>query len=206
MNRSVTPTIKLVVGLGNPGLTYANTRHNAGAWFVEALCKQSHLQLKTETKFHARIAETNMQGQTVLLALSNTYMNHSGQAVGSLAKYFHIPPESILIAHDELDIPVGDLRFKIDGGHGGHNGLRDIVHHLSTRAFNRLRIGIGHPRHHAEHQHDVVDYVLQRPNRDEEKKIQTAIQLAIDVFPWMVAGDFSKVMNMLHTEHEKTSK
>jgi len=205
MNKSVpSKGLKLVVGLGNPGAPYANTRHNAGAWFIEALCKQQRLTLKNEIKFQASVGETSVNGQTVILALSNTYMNHSGQAVGSLAKYYHIPAEAILVVHDELDIPPGALRFKTDGGHGGHNGLRDIIHHLKTREFHRLRIGIGHPRHQSLRDHEVVDYVLHKPSKEDEMKIQQAIMLGVSAFPWMVTGDFQKVMQDLHTTESQS--
>lgn len=205
MARATAGTLKLVVGLGNPGPSYANTRHNAGAWFVETLLKEQRLTPKNESKFHARLSEMTVNGHTVLLALSNTYMNHSGQVVGSIAKYYQIPPEAILVAHDELDISPGALRFKTDGGHGGHNGLRDIIHHLQTRDFHRLRIGIGHPRHQ-EHKAEVVDYVLHKPSQAEEKKIHQAILLAIHAFPWMVKGEFQKVMSFLHSMDGGESK
>lgn len=188
------PLIRLIVGLGNPGPSYHDTRHNAGEWFVEDLCKRFRIALKSETKFSARFAESAIQSQTVKIAISNTYMNHSGRAVGSIAKYFQIPAEQILVVHDELDLPPGVARFKTGGGHGGHNGLKDIIHHLHTREFHRLRIGIGHPGQ----KDDVVDYVLHRPSLDEEKKIRTAIDDALDVVPMLVAGEFEKAMSKLH--------
>lgn len=184
------------MGLGNPGSPYEQTRHNAGAWFIETLCKSENLILKNEPKFNARMAEISLSGNKVLLALSNTYMNHSGQAVGAIANYLQISPSAILIAHDELDLKTGSIRFKTDGGHGGHNGLKDIIHHLKSKEFHRLRIGIGHPGN----KDDVLDYVLHKPSLAEEKNIRNVIDLAIDSFPLMVAGDFQSVMQRLHTE------
>lgn len=190
-----TEGIKLIVGLGNPGPSYADTRHNVGAWFVEAFCKQNRIQLKNDAKFNARLGQFSGGGRDVKVFISNTYMNHSGRAVSSIAKYFQIPHEAILVAHDELDLPPGVVRFKTGGGHGGHNGLRDIIHHLKTRDFHRLRLGIGHPGHKDE----VVDYVLQKPSQSDEKKIREAIDEAIAILPQIIAGDFEKVMNSLHT-------
>lgn len=186
------------MGLGNPGSAYDQTRHNAGAWFIEALCQDENIKLKNEAKFNARVLEVSISGRKVILALSNTYMNHSGQPVNAISKYYQIPPESILIIHDELDLPPGTLRFKTDGGHGGHNGLKDIIHHLKTKAFHRLRIGIGHPGN----KDDVLDYVLHKPSISDEKKIRQAIENAISALPLMVAGDFQAVMQRLHSVHE----
>jgi PTH1 family peptidyl-tRNA hydrolase len=167
--------IRLIAGLGNPGSAYAETRHNAGAWFIEALCQQFRLPLSPDAKFSARIAEWTFGGKTYALLIPTTYMNHSGQALGAYAKYFQIPVESILIAHDELDLKTGDFRFKIGGEHAGHNGLRDIMHHLHSRDFQRVRLGIDHPGHKDE----VSDYVLSKPNKEEKLQIKTAIQGAI---------------------------
>lgn len=190
-----TEGIKLIVGLGNPGPSYADTRHNVGAWLVETFCQRNRIQLKNDPKFNARLGQFSNGGRDVKIFISNTYMNHSGRAVSSIAKYFQIPNEAILVAHDELDMPAGVVRFKTGGGHGGHNGLRDIIHHLKTRDFHRLRLGIGHPGHRDE----VVDYVLHRPSHEDEKKIREAIDEAIQILPQIIAGDFEKVMNSLHT-------
>lgn len=190
------PVIRLLVGLGNPGPSYSATRHNAGEWLVEEFCRRSRIPLKTEAKFNARFAQTAINGQEVKIIISNTFMNHSGRAVGSIAKYFQIAVQNILVAHDELDLPPGTIRFKTDGGHGGHNGLKDIIHHLHSREFHRLRIGIGHPGH----KDHVVDYVLNRPSSEEEKKIRLSIDEGIEVLPLIIAGDFEKAMNRLHTE------
>lgn len=198
---SATKPIELIVGLGNPGPTYAKTRHNVGAWFVEALCRQYRITLKSEPKFNAQIGQGSISGQTVKVLISNTYMNHSGQAVGTVAKYFQILPESILIAHDELDLPPGSVRLKLEGGHGGHNGLRDIIHHLKSQTFKRLRIGIGHPGQ----KDKVLDYVLNNPNRQDEQLILEAIQKTLSFMPQIVSGDWQNVMNRLHTGETKES-
>lgn len=186
--------VALIVGLGNPGPEYANTRHNVGAWFVEAFCHKNRIQLKNDAKFNARLGQFSTAGHDIKIFISNTFMNHSGRAVSSIAKYFQIPVEAILVAHDDLDIPPGAARFKTDGGHGGHNGLRDIIHHLKSRQFHRLRIGIGHPGH----KDGVVDYVLHRPSKEDEEKINHAIHEAIKTLPQIISGDFEKAMNSLH--------
>lgn len=187
--------IELIVGLGNPGQPYAKTRHNAGAWFVEALCRQYRITLKTESKFNARLGSSTIAGQQIKVLISNTYMNHSGQAVGSVAQYFQLPVETILVAHDELDIPPGAVRLKTDGGHGGHNGLRDIIHHLKSHEFKRLRLGIGHPGH----KDKVLDYVLNNPSQKEEQLIQQAITETLAVLPDILNGNFQVAMNRLHS-------
>lgn len=187
--------IELIVGLGNPGQAYTKTRHNAGAWFVETLCRQYRITLKNEPKFNARLGQGNIAGQQVKLLISNTYMNHSGQPVGAIANYFQLLPETILIAHDELDIPPGAIRLKTEGGHGGHNGLRDIIHHLKSREFNRLRIGIGHPGD----KDKVLDYVLNTPSQKDEQLIHQAINEAVAVLPEILNGNFQLAMNRLHS-------
>jgi len=168
-------SIQLIAGLGNPGPAYAETRHNAGAWFIEALCQQFRLKLNTETKFSARLTEWSFGGKTYPLLIPTTYMNHSGQALGAYAKYFHIAPVNILVAHDELDLKAGQFRFKVGGGHAGHNGLKDIIHHLHSRDFQRIRLGIDHPGH----KEAVADYVLSKPPTTEKLLIKSAIQTAI---------------------------
>jgi PTH1 family peptidyl-tRNA hydrolase len=187
--------LQLIVGLGNPGPDYAQTRHNAGAWFVEALCQDLHLSLKTESKFKAKLAQTKIAGQEIKILIPNNYMNLSGQAVGAISQYYQIPAEAILVAHDELDLPPGTIRLKTDGGHGGHNGLRDIIHHLNNRHFHRLRIGIGHPGDKTQ----VSNYVLNRPSKTEDTLIHAAITQALLVLPLAVQGNFGRAMNQLHT-------
>ena len=172
---SSSPAIQLIVGLGNPSPDYQDTRHNAGEWFAEALCKQFRLSLRLESKFQARYTKWTFGGKDVHILVPTTFMNHSGQAVGLFSKYYQIPPEAILIVHDELDFAPGEFRFKTDGGHAGHNGLRDIIHHLHSRSFHRIRLGIGHPGH----KEAVVDYVLSNPSKADKERIKTAIQTAI---------------------------
>ena len=178
--------IQLIAGLGNPGPDYTATRHNAGAWFIEALCQQYRLTFHTETRFNARLSQWSYAGKDYKLLIPNTYMNHSGQSIGSFAKYFQLPAHSILIAHDELDLAPGDYRFKTGGGHAGHNGLRDVMHHLQSRDFHRIRLGIGHPGH----KDQVSDYVLSKPSRTEEQQIRKAIQEAIRLLPEFIEKTF----------------
>lgn len=174
--------IQLIVGLGNPGPDYKETRHNAGAWFIETLCQQLRLSLKAESKFHAQHTKWTFGGKDYHILIPTTFMNHSGQAVGSFAKYYQIPPEAILIAHDELDFPAGECHFKTGGGHAGHNGLRDVIHHLNSREFHRIRLGIGHPGNKDE----VSDYVLTNPSKEERQFIKAAIQTGIlDLQKWL---------------------
>lgn len=194
-------TIELIVGLGNPGPTYAKTRHNAGAWFVEALCRHYRITLNNESKFNASVGQSVIAGHSTRVVLSHTYMNHSGQAVGSIAKYFQIPVEKILVAHDDLDLPPGEIRLKLEGGHGGHNGLRDIIHHLKSREFKRLRIGIGHPGE----KEQVLDYVLHAASSKDETLIQRGMENALKVFPQIMGGHWQLAMNRLHTV-EKNEK
>lgn len=189
-------TIKLIVGLGNPGPRYEQTRHNAGAWLVEKISKQSQAILKVDAKFKAQIGKGNIANQTLLLCIPTTFMNLSGEAVSSIAKFYKIDPSEILVAYDEIDLPPGVARIKLDGGHGGHNGLRDIFARLGTKAFYRLRIGVGRPGH----KDDVSDYVLCRPSKSDQNLIDRAIDNAIDVLPQIVNGSFEQAMNILHTE------
>lgn len=187
--------IQLIVGLGNPGPKYSETRHNAGAQFVEDLANQQSQTLKEDSKFHGRVAKINLSGQNCWLLIPNTYMNLSGQAVGALSKYYKIPPETILVAHDELDFPPGMVKFKFGGGLGGHNGLKDIVSHIHTKNFHRLRIGIGHPGD----PDAVSDFVLKPPRKDEGEKIADAMYNAMGVITDYVAGKHQEVMKNLHS-------
>ncbi len=190
-----TPPIKLIVGLGNPGAEYEATRHNAGYWFVDRLADRERQSFKTETRHHGQACKITLHGQECWLLKPTTYMNRSGQAVSSLAHYFRIGPEEILIAHDELDLAPGDIRLKSGGGHAGHNGLRDIMSALGSRDFHRLRIGIDRPRQSGA----VVNYVLGRPSQAEREAIDQAIELAIDCLDDLVTGRLQHAMNRLHT-------
>jgi len=194
------PSIRLIVGLGNPGEKYIGTRHNAGADFVLALAKLSGIELKTEKKLAGRLGRGSVAGHDVRLMIPDTYMNHSGKAVGLAAKYFQIAPDSILIAHDELDMPPGASRFKFDGGHGGHNGLRDIIPALAgSRAFWRLRIGIGHPGE----ANRVSAWVLNKASKTEQALIDLSQDEAIRALQLLMAGDNVKAMTQLHS-NDKT--
>ncbi len=187
--------ILLIVGLANPGAEYENTRHNAGAWFVSALANDADIQLRHNPKFHGLHGIAKVKGHECHLLIPSTYMNLSGQAIQALANYYKIPPKAILVAHDELDLPTGTIRLKFDGGHGGHNGLRDTINHLSTKEFYRLRIGIGRPSN----SNDVVDYVLSTPKKSERTEIDNALQAAEGILPFIMSGEFQKAMQFLHT-------
>lgn len=187
--------IQLIVGLGNPGPDYENTRHNAGAWFVTDLAHTSHTTLKPVSKFHGLHGTARLHGHDFHLLIPTTFMNLSGQSVGALASYYKIPPEAILVAHDEIDLPVADIRLKKDGGHGGHNGLRDIIQHLHSHTFYRLRIGVGHPGNSKE----VIDYVLKPAKKSERAEIEASLEKAQDILPDLLDGHFQKAMQHLHT-------
>ncbi len=192
----MTATIKLIVGLGNPGSDYRGTRHNAGADFVEELARQNGSSLQPEAKFFGLAGRISAAGHDVRLLIPTTFMNRSGQAVAAMAGFYKITPEEILVAHDELDIPAGTARFKRGGGHGGHNGLRDIVPSLgNSKNFYRLRIGIGHPGHASK----VTGYVLGAPSQQDRTRIDASIDEAIASLPLLLDGDETKAMTRLHS-------
>ena len=187
--------IALIVGLGNPGCEYERTRHNAGEWYVERLARAHGATLVTEAKYFGRTARVSIGGQDVRLLVPTTFMNRSGQATSALATFFKITPEQMLVAHDELDMPPGTARLKVGGGHGGHNGLRDIVAcHGNNANFLRLRIGIGRPPQKDE----VTPWVLGRAQAADQEKIDAAIAAAIAETPLIVSGDAAKAMNRLN--------
>jgi PTH1 family peptidyl-tRNA hydrolase len=186
--------IKIIVGLGNPGSRYEQTRHNAGFWFVDELARRHGGQFKEERRFLGEVARVTVDGRDVRILKPGTFMNRSGNSVRSLASYLKVAPESVLIAHDELDLPLGTVRLKRGGGAGGHNGLKDVIAHLG-REFFRLRIGIGHPRHNNE----VIDYVLQRPGAQEERTIRDSIDECADVIPILLGEGEQRAMTRLHT-------
>ena len=189
--------IKLIVGLGNPGPEYDQTRHNAGALFVERLADQQRTSLSLDKKYFGLTGKFSHQGRDVRLLIPTTYMNRSGQAVAALANFFRIEPDAILVAHDELDLAPGVARLKKGGGHGGHNGLRDIIAQLGNRNdFHRLRLGIGHPGHASL----VSGFVLGRAPRSEQELLDTSIDFALGVLPQMLAGDWTKAMHQLHSQ------
>lgn len=187
--------IHLIVGLGNPGADYEHTRHNAGAWFILELAKTFHANLRHEAKFHGFHGTARIHGHECHLLIPTTFMNLSGQSVNAFASYYKIPANEILVAHDELDLPTSEIRIKFDGGHGGHNGLRDIIRHLNTNQFHRLRIGIGHPGNSK----DVTNYVLKNPGKSEREEIDAAMARANAVLPFMLEGEFQKAMMQLHS-------
>ncbi|MDX1569087.1 MAG: aminoacyl-tRNA hydrolase [Xanthomonadales bacterium] len=184
------------MGLGNPGPRYAETRHNAGFWFVEALAQQWHADFRSDRKLDGELAIVGAGDERRFLFKPQSFMNNSGGPVGALLRYYDIAPEELLIAYDELDLPPGTVRLKSGGGHGGHNGLRDVFAHLSETNFVRLRIGIGHPGHRDR----VVGYVLSRPSRDEEALLRTSIDAALEVMPQVSSGELEKAMTRLHTK------
>ena len=187
------PSVQLIVGLGNPGAQYARTRHNAGCWLLDGLAKTCGVSLTPDRRYQAELAAASLDGRNFTLLKPLAFMNASGGAVASYANYFRIPVHEILIVHDELDLSPGTVRLKRGGGHGGHNGLRDITAQLGSD-FARLRIGIGHPGA----ADDVVNYVLGAPSSADRAAIEHAISRALEVMPEMIAGQFDRVMNVLN--------
>lgn len=201
--------IALIAGLGNTGNQYSATRHNVGFWFLQHLQRQYPIQFTIEKKFKAETDLFTCNGRQVRLIAPRTFMNISGQSVAPMASFYRIEPPQILVIHDELDLQPGIARLKIGGGHGGHNGLRDIAAKLGSTDFLRIRIGIGHPNtnentNKAGVNQDVSGYVLQKPRLNEQKLIEKAIDKAIRVLPDIVCGDYQKAMNALHGEAQKT--
>ena len=191
------PPVRLIVGLGNPGNEYADTRHNAGVWFIEALLRRfpAPAPIQVDAKFKGFSGQTTVAGHNVRVLVPTTFMNLSGQSVAALANFYKIDPESILVAHDELDIEPGSVRLKTGGGHGGHNGLRDIISCLGNqRNFGRLRIGIGHPGNAKQ----VTNYVLKKAPAAEHALIEAAIDETVAQLEGIVQGDWQLVMNTLH--------
>ena len=186
--------LKAIVGLGNPGPEHLLTRHNAGFWFVDALAAKLGGRFRSHTKFQGEICRAQLGGVEVTLLKPMTYMNRSGLAVRALSDYMKIDPGEILVAHDELDLPIGDARFKLGGGPGGHNGVRDLITHLGPE-FWRLRIGVGHPGERAE----VLDYVLRRAPKEEEERIVTSIAEALEALPVFIEQGSERAMNGLHS-------
>jgi peptidyl-tRNA hydrolase, PTH1 family len=191
------PPIHLIVGLGNPGAEYAETRHNAGFWFVDNLARRYQASFKSESKFHGQICRIRADGVECWLVKPATFMNKSGRSVASLANYYRIPMEEMLVVHDELDLAAGTVRLKQGGGHAGHNGLRDIISAIGGRDFWRLRVGISRPGGAGGGQ--VVNYVLGRPARDEAAAIEDAISEAERILGDLLSGDFQKAMHRLHS-------
>ena len=188
-------TIKLIVGLANPGNEYAATRHNAGAWFIDQLAERYHQSLKNEPKFFGYSSRITLSGHDVRLLVPTTFMNLSGKAVQAMATFYQIKPEEILVAHDELDINPGIAKFKFGGSHGGHNGLKDIASKLGNNLnFYRLRIGIGHPGD----KNKVVSYVLNKPSKSEQELIDKAIDESVRCTEILLSDGIEAAMNRLH--------
>ena len=188
--------VELIVGLGNPGSNYDRTRHNAGADLVLELAKSYQVAMKHESKFFGDTAKINIDGRDVRLLIPTTFMNRSGQSVAALARFYQVPVEAILVVHDELDIAPGAARFKKGGGHGGHNGLRDIVQSLANnKSFARLRIGIGHPGDARQ----VADYVLKKASPSDQQLISNSIDDALRTLPLAISGQWERAMTALHT-------
>lgn len=187
--------IKLIVGLGNPGAEYDDTRHNAGFWFVDELARQAGESFKTDSKFFGQACKISLAGETVWLLKPSTFMNRSGQSISALAKFYKIKIDEILVAHDELDMVPGVARLKRDGGHGGHNGLRDTIKAMGGKNFLRLRLGIDHPGD----RNQVSNYVLAKPSKMDRQHIDNAIDEACRVMPEVVKDQLDAAMNVLHT-------
>jgi PTH1 family peptidyl-tRNA hydrolase len=190
-------SIRLVVGLGNPGREHEATRHNAGFWFVDALARKLSVGLVHVARFNSEVGKSDAG---VRLMKPLTYMNLSGMAVAAVASYFSIELSQMLVVHDELDLPPGEAKLKFGGGVAGHNGLRNLRAQLATADFWRLRLGIGHPRNSAIPQQQVVDYVLKRPLAAERTAIDDAIARSLAVVPLLFDGEFERAMTQLHTK------
>ena len=188
--------VDIIVGLGNPGSEYANTRHNAGFWFVDEVARKFGGSFKSEKKFQGEVARSTIDGRDVWLLKPDTYMNLSGQSVLALMQFYKIKLQNILVVHDDLDLAVGDVRLKEGGGHGGHNGLRDIIGRCGGNGFQRIRLGIGHPGNKSK----VTGHVLKNASGDDQIAIENAIDCAINVLDQIVNGETAKAMQTLHTK------
>jgi peptidyl-tRNA hydrolase, PTH1 family len=190
--------LRAIIGLGNPGSEYAQTRHNAGFWFVDRLADAYRGSFRREAKFHGELARVSISGQDTLLLKPGTFMNRSGLAAGSLAQFFKLRADDILVAHDELDLAVGTVRLKKAGGHGGHNGLRDL-HRVLGAEYLRLRIGVGHPG-----QKELVMHYLteQRTPKTEQEAIMAALMPAIEAVSVWLGGNWDKAVHQLHTQRD----
>lgn len=187
--------ISLIVGLGNPGQQYHDTRHNCGFWFTDKLCHEQHIQLRLESKFDGLFGEFRFNNEPIRVLQPTTFMNASGQSVQKVMRFYKIKPESILVVHDEIDLPTGRVRLKFGGGHAGQNGLRDIMARINSKNFYRLRIGVGRPKF----QQEVHAHVLGRPSHEEKENILVGIEQALSVLPDVLYGKFEHAMSHLHT-------
>jgi PTH1 family peptidyl-tRNA hydrolase len=190
--------LRIIVGLGNPGPEHRVTRHNAGFWFVDLLARRHGGDFRDYRKYSGETAKISIDGNELVLLKPTTYMNRSGLSIRQLSDFYKVPPAEILVAHDELDLPVGTVRLKQGGGHGGHNGLRDTIAHVGE-TFWRMRLGIGHPGNKAE----VIDYVLTRAPRAEEDLILDAVGTAVDCMPLLLEQGAERAMTRLHSRSGK---
>jgi len=188
----------LIFGLGNPGPRYAETRHNAGFWFLDRLAETAGAKFRMQSRLHSETTRVSLYGQDCILVKPTTFMNHSGQAVRAVVDYYKAGADQVLVAYDELDLPPGAARLKQGGGHGGHNGLRDIFRHTADHDFLRLRIGIGHPGA----RDAVTAYVLSRATAAQERLMRDSISDALDVLPRVLSSDLAGAMKELHTVKE----
>ncbi len=186
---------QIITGLGNPGSDYQQTRHNAGFWLIERLFPEAHFQLNS--RFKSLIADLSTPTQRRLIVLPQTFMNNSGLALAPLLNFYKISCQHLIVAHDELALPAGQLRFKTGGGHAGHNGLKSIIQHCQSAEFSRIRIGIGHPGN----SHMVANYVLSKPSSTDRDAIHVCLEQLVDRKNLLLAGDFSALMNQLHQKN-----
>lgn len=185
----------LIAGLGNPGPEYTETRHNAGFWFIDALTREQRVEFRADKRSQGEVAQLDNAGERCWLLKPQTFMNHSGRSLAALASYYNISADRIVVVYDEIDLPPGTVRFKFKGGHGGHNGMRDIIQQLGTGDFYRVRIGVGHPGHRDQ----VVSYVLGRPSKADREQIDVSIDRVLTEMPGILRGDYEQVMHHLHT-------
>lgn len=188
-------SFQLIIGLGNPGSNYVRTRHNAGWWMLDELARVYQGVFSSKKNLRCDLASVTIAGQSCRLLRSHDYMNDAGLCAAAVSRFFDIRPEHILVIHDELDLPVGAVRLKRGGGHGGHNGLRHIIQQLGTQDFARLRLGIGHPGHASA----VTPYVLRAPGKDDEAALLGAIDAAMRVMPDLIGGQWDAAVRQLHT-------
>jgi len=186
--------LRLIVGLGNPGAEYQRTRHNAGFWLVDRLAHEAGAPWKRESRFQGELARGRIAGEELWLMKPQTFMNRSGAAVQSVAAFHRVTPQQILVVHDEIDLPPGVARLKQGGGHGGHNGVRDVIACLGAD-FWRLRLGVGHPGE----KDQVIGAVLGRASASDQQLIDAALLRAVEVMPLLVRGETQKAMHQLHT-------
>ncbi|CAB1370786.1 aminoacyl-tRNA hydrolase [Denitratisoma oestradiolicum] len=195
-------SIRLVIGLGNPGAEYTETRHNAGFWFCERLARELGVSFSKESRFQGWAANVRQGGQNLWLLMPATFMNRSGQAVRALAQFYRILPSEMLVIHDELDLPPGQMRLKFGGGLGGHNGLKDITSHLGTQDFWRLRLGIGHPGD----RNEVVNYVLKPARREEQEEIDAAMDRALLAWTDIARGEMEAATRKINSKPTPAKK